>query len=127
MNRVLLHLTMVTLCMITTTLSAQSDDNMNMNMSIDTDGEQMNMNMSIDADGEQMNMNISIDGAGDEDGFERDDWGESDMEARPAGTTRGCQRPVCPAGPLRTCTLDSYTTAMLKNNFQKQSILTPQK
>ena len=127
MNRVLLHLTMVTLCMITTTLSAQSDDNMNMNMSIDTDGEQMNMNMSIDADGEQMNMNISIDGAGDEDGFERDDWGESDMEARPAGTTRpAASHQASAPGPMAMDNFDfeRYLGSIKAKDFEDSKLKT---
>lgn len=124
MNRVFLSVALALLCTTSITVSAQSDDNINMNMSIGADGEQMNMNMSIDADGEQMNMNISIDGV--EEGFEHDNW-EPDMQAQPAATAPSASRPQAPApGPSAMGSLDfeRYLEAIKSKSFEDSKLKT---
>ena len=126
MNRVLLSVALAMLCTTSLTLSAQSGDNINMNMSIGADGEQMNMNMSIDADGEQMNMNMSIDADDIEEGFQNDNW-EPDMQAQPATTAPPTSRPQPAAfGPSAMGSLDfeRYLAAIKSKTFEDSKLKT---
>ena len=97
---------------IPATLSAQSQQSINMNMSIDADGEQMNMNISIDGNEEQMNMNIEMDGSPD------DDWGQS-APAMPASSPT-------PTGPHPMDDLDfeRYLNAIRGKDFEDSKLTT---
>ena len=129
MNRFLLSLALALLCTTSLTLSAQSGDNLNMNMSIGADGEQMNMNMSIDADGEQMNMNMSIDADGVDEDFEQDSWEQDSwepaMQAQPGTTAQPTSRPQAP-GPSAMGSLDfeRYLEAIKSKSFEDSKLKT---
>lgn len=119
MNRLLLCSLLSGLLTTSSSLSSQTDDGFNMNMSIDADGEQMNMNMSIDADGEQMNMNIQMDGMDMEHNMEMEGqpsgWGNDAPAAAPA-----------PAGPFPMDDMDfnRYLNAVKAKDFEDSKLTT---
>jgi len=117
MNRALITGFATALSVLPATLSAQTDDNFNMNMSIDADGEQMNMNMSIDADGEQMNMNIRMDGM--EMDMDQETWGEPEVP------TQATSAPV-PTGPMAMDDMDfsRYLNAIKAKDFEDSKLTT---
>lgn len=112
MNRIPAAALVMAMGLIQVTLSARSQEGINMNMSIDADGEQMNMNISIDGDGEQMNMNIQMDGSPD------DGWGQP-APAMPAPTPT-------PAGPYPMDDLDfeRYLNAIRGKDFEDSKLTT---
>lgn len=120
MNRIFLCGLLTGLLTASSTLSGQTEDGFNMNMSIDADGEQMNISIDGDGAGEQMNMNIQMNGMDMEHDME--------METQPSGWDNAAAPAAAPApaGPFPMDDMDfnRYLNAVKSKDFEDSKLTT---